>query len=302
VHASALTVNGIPASSVSLNGAGTTGTFTFATSPLATQGLQTMQLAAGAIAVAGNSGMTIAGFTAAFNSTVQAPVTPTIAWPTPADITYGTALGSAQLDATASYGGLTVAGTFTYTPVAGTLLNAGASQTLSVIFTPANPASYNTARATVSINVNPAPLMVTVNPAGKIYGAANPDFGVSFQGFVLGQTASVLAGALSFSTTATAASGVGAYTVSATGLTASNYTISFVNGTLNVTPAPLLVTPDNQSRAYGTANAVLTGTVSGLENNDPITAAYSTAATAASDAGSYVINAALNDPDNLLSN
>ena len=41
--------------------------------------------------------------------------TPTITWATPAAITYGTALSSTQLDATAS-----VAGTMAYTPTAGT--------------------------------------------------------------------------------------------------------------------------------------------------------------------------------------
>ena len=56
--------------------------------------------------------------------------TPTITWATPASITYGTALCSTQLDATAN-----VAGTFAYSPAAGTVLKAG-TQTLSVTFTP----------------------------------------------------------------------------------------------------------------------------------------------------------------------
>ena len=46
--------------------------------------------------------------------------TPTITWASPAGITYGTALTAAQLDATAS-----VAGTFAYSPAAGTVLKAG---------------------------------------------------------------------------------------------------------------------------------------------------------------------------------
>jgi hypothetical protein len=54
------------------------------------------------------------------------------------------------LDATAN-----VAGTFAYTPPAGTVLAAG-TQTLSVTFTPTDPAAYNTATASVSITVNPA--------------------------------------------------------------------------------------------------------------------------------------------------
>src|SRR4029453_11443939 len=43
--------------------------------------------------------------------------TPTITWPTPADITYGTALGATQLNAAAN-----VPGTFAYLPAAGAVL------------------------------------------------------------------------------------------------------------------------------------------------------------------------------------
>ena len=54
--------------------------------------------------------------------------TPVITWPTPSAITYGAALSSTQLDATP-----TVAGSFVYSPAAGTVLTAG-TQTLSVDF------------------------------------------------------------------------------------------------------------------------------------------------------------------------
>ena len=302
LQAGAFTVNGIAASSVALNGAGTTATFTFNVNPVTSEGLQTMQLAAGVITVAGNPEMTIAGFTGTFTSDAAPLATPTINWPTPGDITFGTPLGSAQLDATASYGGSTVPGTFVYTPAAASLLNPGANQTLSVTFTPADPSSFSAATATVSINVDLAPLVVTVGSASKVYGAANPAFVVSDQGFVLGQTASVLGGSLTFSTAATAASGVGGYAVSASGLIASNYAISYVGGTLNVTPAPLVVTAGSIARNYGAANPILTGTITGLENNDPITAQYSTSATAASDVGVDPISVALSDPMNLLGN
>ena len=53
-------------------------------------------------------------------------ITPAITWPTPAAITYGTALSATQLNATPG----DVAGTFVYTPAAGTVLNAGVGQTL----------------------------------------------------------------------------------------------------------------------------------------------------------------------------
>ena len=53
--------------------------------------------------------------------------TPAITWPTPAPITYGTALSGTQLNATAPDG---VAGTFVYAPASGAVLGAGADQTL----------------------------------------------------------------------------------------------------------------------------------------------------------------------------
>jgi hypothetical protein len=93
--------------------------------------------------------------------------TPTITWANPAAIVYGTALGTAQLDATAS-----VPGTFTYAPAFGTILHAGNAQTLSVTFTPADTTDYATATATVKINVTQAtPTIAWAKPADIAAGA-----------------------------------------------------------------------------------------------------------------------------------
>src|SRR5262249_1863787 len=51
-----------------------------------------------------------------------AQATPVLTWSNPADISYGTALSSTQLNATSS-----VAGTFTYPPASGTVLKAGSN-------------------------------------------------------------------------------------------------------------------------------------------------------------------------------
>src|SRR5262249_38530966 len=94
--------------------------------------------------------------------------TPVITWATPADITYGTALGSTQLNATAN-----TPGTFVYTPAVGEVLNAGANQTLSVTFTPTDAANYTTATKTVTINVLKAtPVITWPTPADITYGTA----------------------------------------------------------------------------------------------------------------------------------
>jgi hypothetical protein len=86
-----------------------------------------------------------------YTASFTAPVTPIITWPAPAAITYGSALSALQLDATTS-----VAGTFTYTPPAGTVLPVGNNQTLSVTFAPTDTTLYTGAAANTSINVNPA--------------------------------------------------------------------------------------------------------------------------------------------------
>jgi PKD repeat protein len=74
-------------------------------------------------------------------------VTPKITWSNPANITYGTALSSTQLNANAS-----VPGTFVYTPAAGTVLNIG-THTLHVDFSPTDTANYTNLTANVTINV-----------------------------------------------------------------------------------------------------------------------------------------------------
>lgn len=74
---------------------------------------------------------------------------PTIAWNEPADIMAGTPLGAAQLNAVGS-----VAGTFVYSPPAGTVLPVGQDQPLQTTFTPLNTADYNTVTKTTQIDVN----------------------------------------------------------------------------------------------------------------------------------------------------
>ncbi|HEX4004706.1 MAG TPA: hypothetical protein VHX60_00880 [Acidobacteriaceae bacterium] len=98
---------------------------------------------------------------------VVSPRTPVIAWTSPASITYGTALGDAQLNATT-----TVLGTLDYSPAAGAVLDAG-TQTLSVTFTPNDNVDFNTSMTSVSLIVGPATPAITWNtPSAITYGTA----------------------------------------------------------------------------------------------------------------------------------
>ncbi|NEW80553.1 MAG: hypothetical protein GZ086_14280, partial [Gelidibacter sp.] len=96
--------------------------------------------------------------------------TPVITWENPIGITYGTALSVTQLNATT-----TVAGSFVYSPVLSTVLNAGNARTLSVTFTPSDGANYNGATKDVVINVLKKTITVTADAGQtKVYGAADP--------------------------------------------------------------------------------------------------------------------------------
>ncbi|UXY15451.1 YDG domain-containing protein [Chitiniphilus purpureus] len=146
--------------------------------------------------------------------------------------------------------------------------------------------------------ITPAPLTVTANAASKTYDALaySGGNGVSYSGFVNGETAAVLGGTLSYGGTAQGAVNAGSYGITPQGLTAGNYTLSFVPGTLSVTPATLTYTANVASRSYGGTNPAFTGSVTGLVGGETLAGAtsgslaFSSPATATSNVGSYAIN------------
>jgi hypothetical protein len=97
------------------------------------------------------------------NSLAVTTVAASITWSNPVDIVHGVALSSTQLNAVGSVGG-----TFAYAPVAGTVLDAGSAQALTVTLTPTDT-NYTPAVATVFINVLQATttnlLLASENPA-----------------------------------------------------------------------------------------------------------------------------------------
>ena len=111
---------------------------------------------AGGVDVSFGGDETLSGTFASADLTVG-PAGVTITWPQPAPIVQGTALSAVHLNATAN-----VPGTFVYSPPMDTRMRqAGAGQVLSVTFRPDDP-SYGPATATVTIDVTPAPLGVTL--------------------------------------------------------------------------------------------------------------------------------------------
>jgi uncharacterized protein YjdB len=158
----------------------------------------------------------------------------------------------------------------------------------------ASSPNYSITSLNGTLSVSPAALIITADSKSKLYGAALPALTASYAGFVNGDAASSLSTQVSLSTTATASSGVGTYPITASGASSPNYSITFVNGALSVSPAALTITADNKSRSQGTTNPAFTCTDLGWVNGDteatlnsPIS--FTATATQSSPSGSYPI-------------
>ena len=123
-----------------------------------------------------------------------------------------------------------------------------------------------------------------------------PALTASYAGFVNGDTASNLTTQPILSTTATAASPVATYPITASGGVDTDYTISYLAGSMSVTPAPLTIKADDKSKLAGAANPPLTFTPTGFVNGDTASSlttqpVLTTTATTTSPAGTYPITA-----------
>jgi hypothetical protein len=155
---------------------------------------------------------------------------------------------------------------------------------------------------TGDLTVDPATLTYTANSASRIYGATNPAFTGSVTGFVNGQNqATATTGTLGLATSATAASNVGNYAITGSGLSANNGNYVFVQSANNATaltidPATLIYVANPVVRPFNTPNPALSGTVTGFVNGDTLAGAtsgsaiFTTPATSVSPSGNYAIN------------
>ena len=98
-----------------------------------------------------------------------------------------------------------------------------------------------------TLEVTPAALTATADDQSRAYGAVNPVLTISYSGFVNGEDTNVLTTLPSAGTTANNLSGTGAYPITLSGGSATNYVFTLVPGTLTVTQAMLTATADDQS-------------------------------------------------------
>src|SRR6185437_9672679 len=121
-------------------------------------------------------------------------------------------------------------------------------------------ANYTVTIANGTLTITQAALVVTANNAARLYGDPNPAFSGTIAGIKNGDNITAI-----YTTPASPASPVGTYpiipTLTDNGTGAlGNYIVTANNGSLTVSPAPLTVTGDNATRAYGAPNPAFTGT------------------------------------------
>jgi hypothetical protein len=223
--------------------------------------------------------------TAAVTLTVN-QATPTINWPTPAAILYGTAIGAAQLDASSL-----VAGSFAYSPAAGAVLAAG-PQTLKATFTPTDTTDYTTATASVTLNVNESTASITwPTPAAITYGAG-------LGSAQLDATSSV-AGSFAYSPSSGTVLGAGSQALKTTftPTDTTDYTTATASVTLTVNQATPIVT-------WATPAAIFSGTALSATQLDatasvPGTFVYTPALGATPPVGNDTLSVTFTPTDNI---
>lgn len=153
-----------------------------------------------------------------------------------------------------------------------------------------------TANVVYRYTVNPVKLTAKVTNASRVYGEDNPQFSISYSGFISGENESVLTTQPTISTTATKTSNVGEYPITISGGSATNYELVYEPGVLTITKAPLSAKVDDATKVYGSANPAFTIEYYGLKNEEtsPVWTTrptFTTEATQRSGVGQYEVKA-----------
>ena len=170
--------------------------------------------------------------------------------------------------------------------------------TITLVFTNTN-ADYNTPEnMTAELTITKAPLKVIASSASIKVGEDVPTFTASYDGFVNGETEKALGGKLTITCSATKTSPAGSYDVIPAGLTAENYEIEFVNGTLTITSGTYRIAASNTTVTYNEKNQMFTVVLKDGETViEGITFTYTlndAAFTGATNAGTYEVTVSYN--------
>lgn len=102
----------------------------------------------------------------------------------------------------------------------------------------------------VIMTVAKAPLTVTATASRRPFGGANPSFGITFNGFVLGDAAAKLSTVPVVATTAVASSPAGTYPLTPGAGVSDLYRFIYINGALTIEASPITVSLDGLQQTY----------------------------------------------------
>ena len=138
------------------------------------------------------------------------------------------------------------------------------------------------------IEIAQAQLHITADDKQRTYGDANPDFSLTYTGFVNNENESVLDEWPEATTTADEFSNVGDYQILVDNGSDDNYFFNYHSGTLTVTKASLTVTADDHIIKEGDEIPELTMSYLGFKNDDTEANITSPTATTAAQSNSGV--------------
>ena len=175
----------------------------------------------------------------------------------------------------------------------------GADDSTYIPQVPANAGSYTVkatfaataysteATATADFTIAKAPLTVTAADNAITYGDSPAHNGMAVTGFVGNENLTDLSGEITFACNYEQFGKVGTYAITPGGLTSGNYEITFVPGTLTVSPRAIRIIADAKTMTYGEEEPELTYKAEGLVNNDTLSGALVCAV--GEDVGTYAI-------------
>ncbi|MBR5341385.1 MAG: hypothetical protein IK151_05615 [Erysipelotrichaceae bacterium] len=175
---------------------------------------------------------------------------------------------TAEIEFTVTRVGGENVGTYTITPSSTTL-----------------PSNYRVLFETGTLTISQAEVTVTAG-AEKRYGSETPALAK-----VTGLPDGVDESAISYSASWEENEDVGEYPITLTGETdQGNYKVTYVNGYMVITPAPVIVSANNASKIYGDDDPEFSADISGLLNDDnPTVISYQITRDIGEDVGSYAL-------------
>lgn len=133
-------------------------------------------------------------------------------------------------------------------------------------------------RLNFGYSITPAPMTISVTNSDREYGEPNPEFEISVSGYVDGENESIFAtqpfiinGVDGFDINLpNESTPIGDYQIEAMATLGypANYQITYIPGTLSITPAPLKVLVNDSARPYGEKNPQFNADYEGFKNGE----------------------------------